>query len=100
MRNRARWCFLAALYVAALLLLCGCSGVSAQRAAADRATFDWFAPMFRGYVTADARLDDAAKATHLRGLDAWDARIRADEAAVGVLLTPPVPPAPPPGGVR
>ena len=77
------------------LLSVSCSGVNAQRVAADRATFDWFAPMTRAYISADPRLDEAAKATHLRGIDAWDARIKADEAAAGIVLPPP---APPPGG--
>jgi hypothetical protein len=67
-----------------LLLLVGCVGHDPMRTAADRATFDWFAPLVRGYVTADPKLDDAAKATHLRGIDAWGARIAADEAAAGV----------------
>lgn len=77
-RRAARWCGLAAS-----LALVACSGVSSQRVAADRATYDWFAPMFRRYVMADPALDDAAKATHVRGLDAWDERIRADESALG-----------------
>jgi hypothetical protein len=61
-----------------------------------RATFDWFAPAHTRYVVADPLLDESAKATHLRGLDAWDERIRADEAALAV--PPPVIPVPPPGG--
>lgn len=67
-----------------LFLLLGCTGVDPLRVAADRVTFDWFAPMTRAYITADPKLDEAAKATHLRGLDAWGARIAADEAAAGV----------------
>ena len=67
-----------------LLLLPACVGVDPMRAKADRATFDWFAPMVKGYVAADPKLDEAAKATHLRGIEAWDARIKADEAATGV----------------
>lgn len=67
-----------------LLLLPACVGVDPVRAAADRATFDWFAPMTRAYIVADPKLDEAAKATHLRGIEAWDARIKADEAAAGV----------------
>ncbi len=67
-----------------LLLLIGCSGIDPMRAKADRATFDWFAPMVRGYVKDDPKLDEAAKATHLRGIEAWDSRIKADEVAAGV----------------
>lgn len=67
-----------------LLLLPACVGADPMRIAADRATYDWFAPMHRAYVVADPKLDEAAKATHLRGLDAWGARIAADEAAAGV----------------
>jgi hypothetical protein len=66
-----------------LLLLPSCAGHDPIRTAADRATFDWFAPMVRGYVAADPKLDEAARATHLRGIDAWGARIVADEAAAG-----------------
>ena len=86
---RVRWFLLVVAYLAGLILLCGCSGLNQQRVAADRATFDWFAPMTRRYLQADPTLDEAAKATHLRGLDAWDERIRADEAALGVVLMPP-----------
>lgn len=82
-----RWA--AAALGAVLCLTAGCSGVSAQRTAADRATFDWFAPMMRAYVAADPNLDEAAKATHLRGLDAWGARIAADEAALGLVVVLP-----------
>lgn len=91
-----------ATYVAALVvvsLLSSCSGLDQQRVAADRATHDWFAPMTRAYISADPRLDEAAKATHLRGLDAWDERIRADEAALGVIV-PVSAPLSPPGGAR
>ena len=81
--NKRRAVVLAVLYVCVLLLLAGCSGLNQQHVAAERATFDWFAPLTRAYITADTRLDEAAKATHLRGLDAWDERIRAEEAALG-----------------
>jgi hypothetical protein len=67
-----------------LLLLPACVGVDPMRVQADRATYDWFAPMTRAYIEADPKLDAAAKATHLRSLDAWNARIAADEAAAGV----------------
>jgi hypothetical protein len=60
-----------------------CQGPDRQRVAADRATYDWFAPMTRAYILADPKLDESAKATHLRGLEAWDQRIKTDEAAVG-----------------
>lgn len=68
--------------LAACLILAGCCGPDAQRVKADQATYAWFAPMFAAYVTGDATLDQAAKATHLRGLDAWKARLDADAAAV------------------
>ena len=71
------------------LFLACCQGTDPQRVAADRATYDWFAPMTRGYIQADPRLDEAAKATHLRGLDAWNDRIKADEAAVGLVMPAP-----------
>lgn len=76
--------------LAPFLFLVGCAGLAAgcaadpMRVRAERATHDWFAPLMRDYITADALLDDAAKATHLRGLDAWDARIRAEEELLGV----------------
>ena len=34
--------------------------------------------MLTSYVEADAKLDEAAKATHLRALQAWKDRIDAD----------------------
>jgi len=67
--------------LAASLLVAGCCGPDRQRIAADRATYDWFAPMMVAYLTADAKLDEAARQTHLRGLQAWSARIAADERA-------------------
>ena len=70
--------------LAASLLLAGCCGPDAQRVKADQATYAWFAPMLADYVEADAKLDEAAKATHLRGLAAWKDRIDADAAAAGV----------------
>jgi hypothetical protein len=68
--------------LAASLLLVGCCGPDRQRIAADRATYDWFAPMMVAYLAADAKLDEAAKATHLRGLRAWKDRLDADAATV------------------
>lgn len=68
---------------AASLLLAGCCGPDYQRIEADKATYAWFAPMFEAYVAADPKLDDAAKATHLRGLKAWRMRIEADAKAAG-----------------
>ena len=40
--------------------------------------------MMVGYLAADAKLDEKAKETHLRGLRAWGDRITADELAAGV----------------
>lgn len=89
MRNRKG--LLAILFAGACLaVLPSCSGLSAQRVAADRATFNWLAPMFRAYVMADPALDEAAKGTHLRVLDAWNERIVAEEGTVGAPI--PVPP--------
>lgn len=65
--------------LAASLLLAGCCGPDHQRIAADRATYNWFAPMMTAYVTTDPNMDAQAKATHLRGLQAWNDRIAADE---------------------
>lgn len=70
--------------LAASLFLAGCCGPDAQRVKADQATYAWFAPLLAGYVEADAKLDEAAKATHLRGLAAWKDRLDADAAAAGV----------------
>jgi hypothetical protein len=70
--------------LAASLTLVGCCGPDHQRIAADRATYNWFAPMMIAYVTADPVMDAQAKATHLRGLQAWSDRIAADEKNVGV----------------
>lgn len=69
--------------LAASLLLAGCCGPDWQRIEADRATYNWFAPMFESYVETDAKMDEAAKQTYLRGLQAWKARIDADVAAAG-----------------
>lgn len=69
--------------LAASLLLAGCCGPDVQRVKADQATYAWFAPMLTAYLVADTTLDEAAKATHLRGLAAWKARIDADAAAAG-----------------
>lgn len=72
-----------------LLLLCallvGCTGVDSQRASADLATVRWFEPMTRAYIVADPKLDEAAKTTHLRGLDAWKTRVEQDAQLAGVL---------------
>lgn len=67
---------------AASLALVGCCGPDHQRIAADRATYAWFAPMMVAYLAADAKLDEAAKQTHLRGLRAWKDRLDADAATV------------------
>lgn len=68
--------------LAASLLVAGCCGPDRQRIAADRATYDWFAPMLIGYLAADAKLDEAARQTYLRGLRAWKDRLDADAATV------------------
>jgi hypothetical protein len=60
---------------AAFLFLAACACPDAQMAAADLATYEWFAPQMRAYLEADAQLDAAAKATHLRALDAWGQRV-------------------------
>lgn len=69
--------------LATLFALSSCAGVDPQRVAADRATFDWFAPMTRRYIEADPVMDPAEKAVHLRGIEAWEERVKADEAALG-----------------
>lgn len=73
-----------ALFLAPLLALVACACPDAQRASADLATYEWFAPMMVAYVTADATLDEAAKRTHLRALEAWGARVVADAKARGL----------------
>ena len=55
------------------------------RASADLATVRWFEPMTRAYIEADPKLDEQAKATHLRGLDVWKARVEQDAQLAGVL---------------
>lgn len=82
------------LLVLVLLLafLSSCAGADRQRTEADRATFNWFAPITRQYLSVDPTLDDAAKRTHLRGIEAWDERIRAYEAQLAMPIAPPVPP--------
>jgi hypothetical protein len=94
-RSRGHRAVLFLLLMAGCAIACACAGPNLQRVAADRATYDWFAPMTRGYIQADPRLDDAAKATHLRSLDAWNDRIKADEAAAGAVVPIAPPPAPP-----
>ena len=88
-RSRGHRWVLFLFLMAGCSLMSACAGPNLQRVAADRATYDWFAPMTRGYIQADPRLDEAAKATHLRGLDAWNDRIKADEAAVGLVMPAP-----------
>lgn len=80
---RRRWPLL--FLLAACTLLVSCSGVDTQRASADLATVRWFEPLTRAYIAGDAALDEAAKATHLRGLDAWKARVEKDAELAGVL---------------
>jgi len=67
-----------------LLLAASCTGVDPVRARADLATVQWFEPMTRAYIQADPKLDEAAKATHLRGLAAWKSRVETDASAAGV----------------
>ena len=66
------------------LLASGCCGPDRQRIEADRATYNWFAPLFAAYVIADPALDAQVKAMYERGLRAWKERIDADALAVGV----------------
>ena len=75
-----------------LVLLAACSSTDRQRTEADRATFNWFAPVTRAYLEADATLDDAARRTHIRGLEAWDERIRAYEAQLAAPIVTPTAP--------
>lgn len=85
------------LALACCAVVPACVGPGLQHVAAERATYDWFAPRHARYVAADPTLDDAAKATHLRALDAWGARVRAEEAAAGMAAVPlPAPGSPPP----
>lgn len=86
--------FLALILLATVILGCltSCAGPDRQRTEADRATFNWFAPITRQYLTADPTLDEAAKRTHLRGIEAWDERIRAYEALLAAPIASPVPP--------
>lgn len=81
--GRRRWPLLLILALCALLV--SCTGMDPQRASADLATVRWFEPMTRAYIAADPKLDEAAKATHLRGLDAWKARVEQDAQLAGVL---------------
>lgn len=73
------------ILIAVCLLLVSCTGVDPQRASADLATVRWFEPMTRAYIEADPKLDEQAKATHLRGLDVWKARVEQDAQLAGVL---------------
>lgn len=66
------------------LLVASCSGLDPQRVMTERATYDWFAPLTKQYIQADSRMDDAAKRTHLRAIEAWDSRLKADEIAAGL----------------
>jgi hypothetical protein len=68
----------------ASLAFAGCACPDAQRASADLATYEWFAPIMTAYVTADPALDEAAKRIHLRALQAWGERVAADAKARGL----------------
>lgn len=73
-----------ALFLAPVLALVACACPDAQRASADLATYEWFAPLMTGYVNGDAKLDEPAKRTHLRALEAWGQRVVADAKARGL----------------
>lgn len=66
------------------LAFAGCACPDAQRASADLATYEWFAPMMAAYVEADSTLDAGAKRIHLRSLEAWGQRVIADAKARGL----------------
>lgn len=68
----------------ASLAFAGCACPDAQRASADLATYEWFAPLMTAYVTSDATLDESAKRIHLRALEAWGERVAADAKARGL----------------
>ena len=68
----------------ASLAFAGCACPDAQRASADLATYEWFAPVMTAYVEADAKLDEGAKRIHLRALEAWGQRVLADAKARGL----------------
>lgn len=78
MNKIRRWLFVMSLAFA------GCACPDAQRASADLATYEWFAPMLTAYVNADPKLDDGAKRIHLRALEAWGQRVLADAKARGL----------------
>lgn len=69
---------LSALLAFAALSLTSCV-TDMQGAQAELATYRWAGPMLQRYVSSDPTLDEAAKASHLRGIDAW--RQRAELAA-------------------
>ena len=77
-----------ALLMAGCTLATACAG-SSQHAITDRATYQGLAPLTTRYVMSDPAMDESAKQTHLRGLAAWDARIRAEEEAAGLALPAP-----------
>lgn len=66
------------------LAFAGCACPDAQRASADLATYEWFAPVMTAYIEADPKLDDGAKRIHLRALEAWGQRVLADAKARGL----------------
>lgn len=68
----------------ASLAFAGCACPDAQRASADLATYEWFAPLMTAYVTEDPSLDEGAKRIHLRALEAWGQRVVADAKARGL----------------
>lgn len=68
----------------ASLAFAGCACPDAQRAGADLATYEWFAPIMEAYVAADSKLDEGAKRIHLRALEAWGQRVIADAKARGL----------------
>lgn len=66
------------------LAFAGCACPDAQRAGADLATYNWFAPMMEAYIAKDETLDEGAKRIHLRALEAWGERVAADAKARGL----------------
>ncbi len=72
------------LVLVTLMALSACAPYDRTAIAAERATHDWLAPEHARYVNADPTLDEPAKATRLRSLQAWGDRIAAQEQAAGI----------------
>jgi hypothetical protein len=74
----------AILLLPAVMLLQGCAALTAPSGpyvAADQATYDAISPRYSAYVSNDATLDDATKATELRTVQTW--RMRLEQASKG-----------------